>query len=76
MEGRAHALLRRDYSGRHHSRELVAFLLPRVNPSMAKNGIRMNLERDVENAGLSKRLATVSVDAPIEVTIEAMRYHG
>jgi DNA polymerase-1 len=32
---------------------------------LAPNAIRANLERDVENAGLSKRLATVSTEAPI-----------
>ena len=43
-------------------------------PNMAKNAIRMNLERDVENAGMSKRLATVAVDAPIKVKIDDLRY--
>src|SRR5512141_1674457 len=27
------------------------------------------LERDVENAGMSKRLATVSIEAPVEVSL-------
>lgn len=34
------------------------------------------LEKDVANAGLSKRLATVSTDAPIRVTLDALRYRG
>ena len=43
-------------------------------PAMAPNAIRSNLERDVEMAGLSKRLATVSVDAPIAVKLNDLRY--
>lgn len=42
--------------------------------TMAPNAIRMNLERDVELAGLSKRLATVSTEAPLSVTLEQLRY--
>lgn len=42
--------------------------------TMAPNAIRANLERDVALAGLSKRLATVSIDAPIEVTINDLAY--
>jgi DNA polymerase I len=34
------------------------------------------LEADVEMAGLSKRLATVARDAPIEVTLDGLRYRG
>jgi 5'-3' exonuclease len=34
------------------------------------------LERDVEMAGMSKRLATASVEAPIEVTLDGLRYRG
>jgi DNA polymerase-1 len=45
-------------------------------PQMAKNAIRSNLERDVSLAGLSKRLATVSVDAPLKVKIDELRYRG
>lgn len=49
-------------------------------PEMKQSRIRgegslaAKLERDVSLAGLSKRLATVSVDAPIEVELEALRY--
>jgi DNA polymerase I len=44
---------------------------------MAPNAIRANLERDVSNAGLSKRLATVSTEAPIgKVTIGDLKYRG
>lgn len=45
-------------------------------PSMKHNAVRANLERDVAMAGLSKRLATVSTEAPIKVTIDALRYRG
>ena len=51
-------------------------------PSMRRSGVRgagtlaAKLEQDVEMAGLSKRLATVSIDAPIEVTLDALRYRG
>jgi 5'-3' exonuclease len=45
-------------------------------PSMRHNAVRTNLERDVAMAGLSKRLATVSTEAPIEVDVEALRYRG
>jgi hypothetical protein len=35
------------------------------------------LETDVALAGLSKRLATVAIDAPIgEVTVESLRHRG
>lgn len=34
------------------------------------------LERDVELAGMSKRLATASIDAPIEVALDDLRYRG
>lgn len=44
-------------------------------PSM-KSTMAAKLERDAENARLSKRLATVSIDAPIGVTIEDLRYRG
>jgi len=48
-------------------------------PSMRTSAIRgagtlaAKLEQDVANAGLSKRLATVSIDAPITVTIDMLR---
>jgi DNA polymerase I len=45
-------------------------------PAMRHNAVRTNLERDVTMAGLSKRLATVSTDAPIEVDVESLRYRG
>jgi 5'-3' exonuclease len=51
-------------------------------PAMRKSAVRgqgslaSKLEQDVEMAGLSKRLATVSVDAPIDVTLDALRYRG
>jgi DNA polymerase-1 len=51
-------------------------------PAMKKSRIRgegsvaAKLEADVVNAGLSKRLATVSTEAPIEVTADALRYRG
>lgn len=41
---------------------------------MAPNAIRMNLERDVTNAGLSKRLATVSTEAPISVELDDLAF--
>jgi 5'-3' exonuclease len=49
---------------------------------MKKSSVRSNvsvaakLEQDVSMAGLSKRLATVSTEAPIEVTLKALRYRG
>ena len=45
-------------------------------PSMKHNAVRANLERDVAMAGLSKRLATVSTEAPVRVGIDALRYRG
>ena len=44
--------------------------------SMKHNAVRANLERDVAMAGLSKRLATVSTEAPIEVDVDSLRYRG
>ena len=41
-----------------------------------QGSIAAKLEKDVANAGLSKSLATVSVDAPIAVTLNALRYRG
>ena len=49
-------------------------------PAMKQSRIRgegsvaAKLEQDVSMAGLSKRLATVSVDAPIDVDLDALRY--
>jgi DNA polymerase-1 len=34
------------------------------------------LEQDVSMAGLSKRLATISTESPIDVTLDALRYRG
>jgi 5'-3' exonuclease len=45
-------------------------------PSMKHNAVRANLERDVAMAGLSKRLATVSTEAPVRVGADALRYRG
>jgi 5'-3' exonuclease len=45
-------------------------------PSMKHNAVRANLERDVAMAGLSKRLATVSTEAPLKVNVDALRYRG
>jgi DNA polymerase-1 len=44
-------------------------------PSM-KSTLAAKLERDAANARLSKRLATVAVDAPIEVRVEELRFRG
>lgn len=41
-----------------------------------KGALAAKLERDAENARLSKRLATVSTDAPVEVTLNELRYRG
>jgi 5'-3' exonuclease len=51
-------------------------------PAMKSSGRRSDgtlaakLEEHVEIAAMSKRLATVSTEAPIQVTIDAMRYRG
>jgi DNA polymerase-1 len=45
-------------------------------PSMKHNAVRANLERDVAMAGLSKRLATVSTEAPVKVNVDALRYRA
>jgi DNA polymerase-1 len=45
-------------------------------PSMKHNAVRANLERDVAMAGLSKRLATVSTEAPVRVDVDALLYRG
>lgn len=48
--------------------ENIAAVLPR--------GVAAKLERDVELAGLSKRLATVATSAPIATSLDALRYRG
>lgn len=45
--------------------------LPAIKPTLAAK-----LEKDAENAGMSKRLATVSVEAPIEVSVDALKYRA
>jgi 5'-3' exonuclease len=45
-------------------------------PSMKPGGVRVKLEQDVSMAGLSKRLATVSTEAEIEVTLDDLRFRG
>ncbi|HEX7190618.1 MAG TPA: 5'-3' exonuclease H3TH domain-containing protein [Thermoanaerobaculia bacterium] len=45
-------------------------------PSMKHNAVRANLERDVAMAGLSKRLATVSTEAPVKVDVDSLRYRA
>lgn len=45
-------------------------------PFMKHNAVRANLERDVAMAGLSKRLATVSTEAPLRVDVDTLRYRG
>jgi 5'-3' exonuclease len=44
---------------------------PRINSAMVAK-----LKEDAEIAALSKRLATVADDAPIEVTLDGLRYRG
>lgn len=48
--------------------------LPALRKSKAT--LAAKLEEHAEMARLSKRLATVSTEAPIDVTVEAMRYRG
>ncbi|HEV7920581.1 MAG TPA: 5'-3' exonuclease H3TH domain-containing protein [Thermoanaerobaculia bacterium] len=43
----------------------------RIDPALVAK-----LKEDAAIAGLSKRLATVADDAPIEVTVDALRYRG
>jgi 5'-3' exonuclease len=51
-------------------------------PAMRESGRRgelslaEKLETDVAMAGMSRRLATVATDAPISVTLDALRYRG
>ena len=51
-------------------------------PAMKKSRVRgegslgLKLEKDVSNAGMSKRLATVSRDVPLRVEIDALEYRG
>ncbi|MDP9360100.1 MAG: exodeoxyribonuclease IX [Acidobacteriota bacterium] len=63
---------------RHGSLEGIYEQVPAMRHSAIRGqgSIAAKLEKDVANAGLSKRLATVSVDAPIAVTLNALRYRG
>jgi DNA polymerase-1 len=51
-------------------------------PAMKRSAIRgegslgLKLEKDVSNAGLSKRLATVAIDTPIDVDPDQLAYRG
>ena len=47
-----------------------------ANVPQMKGSVKTKLTNDVALAGLSKRLATVSIEAPIEVTFDALRYRG
>ena len=55
----------------HGSLDGIYAQLPSIKATLAAK-----LERDAENARLSKRLATVSIEAPIAVTVEDLRYRG
>lgn len=46
------------------------------NIASIKKSWAAKLAEDATVAGLSKRLATVSIDAPVEVTLDALRYRG
>lgn len=52
--------------------------IPALRTSGRRSDVTLaaKLEQHAELAGLSKRLATVSSEAPIEVTVESMRYRG
>lgn len=49
--------------------------VPKMKQSRAKSDLTLanKLAEDVALAGLSKRLATVAVDAPLEVTVDALK---
>lgn len=49
--------------------------VPAMRTSLVRGetSLAAKLEQDVAIAGLSKRLATVAIDAPLEVTIDALR---
>jgi 5'-3' exonuclease len=64
---------------RYGSLEGVYEHVPAMRQSRSKSDLTLaaKLETDVALAGLSKRLATVSTEAPIgEVTVDALRYRG
>lgn len=64
---------------RHGSIEGIYAHVPEMRKSRSKSDLSLaaKLETDVALAGMSKRLATVSTEAPIgEVTIDALRYRG
>ena len=63
---------------KHGSLEGIYEQVPIMRKSRSKSevSLAMKLEQDVAMAGLSKQLATVSIDAPIEVTLDGLRYRG
>jgi len=63
---------------RYGSLEGIYAHVPEMKQSRSRTDLTLaaKLEQDVELAGLSKRLATVSVEAPIKVTLDALRYRG
>src|SRR5205085_3422892 len=64
---------------RYGSLEGIYEQVPAMRQSRSKSDLTLaaKLEASVALAGLSKRLATVSTEAPIgEVTIDALRYRG
>ncbi|KAF1304701.1 MULTISPECIES: DNA polymerase I [Enterococcus] len=44
--------------------------------SLKKSKMKENLINDQEQAFLSKRLATINVNAPVDVSIDSLEYHG
>jgi DNA polymerase-1 len=64
---------------RYGSLEGIYEHVPAMKQSRSKTDLSLaaKLETDVALAGLSKRLATVAIDAPIgEVTVESLRHRG
>ena len=64
---------------RYGSLEGIYEQVPAMKKSRSKSDLTLasKLETDVALAGMSKRLATVSIDAPVgDVSVDALRYRG
>lgn len=63
---------------RYGSIEAIFENVPRMRTSgiRGEGSLAARLEKGVSLAGLSRQLATVSVEAPVDVTLESLRYRG
>ncbi|HEX7153772.1 MAG TPA: 5'-3' exonuclease H3TH domain-containing protein [Thermoanaerobaculia bacterium] len=63
---------------RYGSLEKIYEAVPAMKQSSVRGEVSVaaKLELNVDNAGLSKRLATVATNAPLQVTLDDLRYRG